>query len=60
VLCLPGYSPQKTGHTNPQGRTCYTCLRDKAAADPDEPPVCADPRPIDGAAGPATPAAAHP
>lgn len=59
VLCLPGYSPQATGHKNSQGQACYACLPNKTAAGSDEAPVCANPRPIDGAAGPATPAAAH-
>jgi hypothetical protein len=56
VLCLPGYSPQKTGSTNPQGHACYACLPNKAAAQIEPHVICANPRPIDGSAAPGEPA----
>ncbi len=31
VLCLPGYSHQKTGSTSDHGYDCYTCAPNKAA-----------------------------
>ena len=52
VLCLPGYSPQKTGSKNPQGHDCYACLPNKAAVAIEPHVICANPRPIDGAAAP--------
>jgi hypothetical protein len=53
VLCLPGYTPQKTGNKNPQGRDCYACLPSKSAVVQNEPQAfCANSRQIDLSAGP--------
>ena len=41
VICLPGYSHQKTGHTGDGGKDCYACKKTRGTAQ--EAPMCADP-----------------
>lgn len=43
VLCLPGWHPEATGSKDPQGNPCYTCAKDRTAADADKAPLCAEP-----------------